>query len=77
MTRSETTTLRFLTTSCIFIEVVDAAPSKKRSRGGLNVFKYAGTVEEAAWNDEQQKRALQVRDIPFVATRLRLATCFI
>ncbi|KAI0770389.1 hypothetical protein C8Q74DRAFT_1275190 [Fomes fomentarius] len=41
--------------------VVDAAPSKKRSRGGLNVFKYAGTVEEAAWNDEQQKRALQKR----------------
>ncbi|KAI0754619.1 hypothetical protein C8Q80DRAFT_1139964 [Daedaleopsis nitida] len=41
--------------------VVDAAPSRKKSKGGLNVFQYAGTVEEAEWNDEQQKRALETR----------------
>ncbi|KAI0671088.1 hypothetical protein C8Q78DRAFT_973889 [Trametes maxima] len=41
--------------------VVDSAPRRKRSRGGLNVFQYAGTVDQAAWNDEQQKKALEER----------------
>ncbi|RPD73974.1 hypothetical protein L226DRAFT_535871 [Lentinus tigrinus ALCF2SS1-7] len=41
--------------------VVDSAPSRKRSRGGVNVFQYAGTVEQAAWNDEQQKKELEQR----------------
>ncbi|KAI0718230.1 hypothetical protein C8T65DRAFT_639427 [Cerioporus squamosus] len=41
--------------------VVDSAPSRKRSRGGVNVFQYAGTVEQAAWNDEQQKKELERR----------------
>ncbi|KAI0823177.1 hypothetical protein BC628DRAFT_1421048 [Trametes gibbosa] len=41
--------------------VVDSAPRRKRSKGGLNVFQYAGTVEQAAWNDEQQKKALEKR----------------
>ncbi|KAH9845993.1 hypothetical protein C2E23DRAFT_626666 [Lenzites betulinus] len=41
--------------------VVDSAPRRKRSRGGLNIFQYAGTVEQAAWNDEQQKKALEKR----------------
>ncbi|KAI0373829.1 hypothetical protein BV20DRAFT_1049746 [Pilatotrama ljubarskyi] len=41
--------------------VVDSAPRRKRSRGGLNVFQYAGTVEQAAWNDEQQKKELEKR----------------
>ncbi|KAI0629842.1 hypothetical protein C8Q77DRAFT_1138916 [Trametes polyzona] len=41
--------------------VVDSAPRRKRSRGGLNVFQYAGTVEQTAWNDEQQKKELEKR----------------
>ncbi|KAH9891997.1 hypothetical protein C8Q73DRAFT_763543 [Cubamyces lactineus] len=41
--------------------VVDSAPRRKRSRGGLNVFQYAGTVEQAAWDDEQQKKELERR----------------
>lgn len=41
--------------------VMDSAPRRKRSKGGLNIFQYAGTVEQAAWNDEQQKKALEVR----------------
>ncbi|TFK85618.1 hypothetical protein K466DRAFT_551793 [Polyporus arcularius HHB13444] len=41
--------------------VVDSAPSKKRTRGGVNVFQYAETVEQAAWNDEQQKKELERR----------------
>ncbi|KAI0761986.1 hypothetical protein BD413DRAFT_720656, partial [Trametes elegans] len=41
--------------------VYDIAPRKKKSRGGLNVFQYAGTVEQAAWNDEQQKEELEKR----------------
>ncbi|KAI0655602.1 hypothetical protein C8Q70DRAFT_1018812 [Cubamyces menziesii] len=41
--------------------VVDSAPRRKRSRGGLNVFQYAGTVEQAAWDDEQQKKELEER----------------
>ncbi|PIL35209.1 hypothetical protein GSI_02999 [Ganoderma sinense ZZ0214-1] len=39
--------------------VVDAAPSKKKYRGGINVFQYAGTVEQAEWNDEKQKKELE------------------
>ncbi|KAI0643013.1 hypothetical protein C8Q79DRAFT_981200 [Trametes meyenii] len=41
--------------------VVDSAPRRKRSRGGLNVFQYAGTVESETWNDEQQQKALEER----------------
>ncbi|KAI1789407.1 hypothetical protein LXA43DRAFT_1021522 [Ganoderma leucocontextum] len=41
--------------------VVDAAPSRKKYRGGLNVFQYAGTVEHAVWNDEKQKEELEKR----------------
>ena len=26
------------------------------------MFQYAGTVEQATWNDEQQKKELEVRD---------------
>ncbi|TBU39125.1 hypothetical protein BD309DRAFT_970384 [Dichomitus squalens] len=39
--------------------VVDAAPTRKKSKGGLNVFQYAGTVEQAEWNDEKQKKELE------------------
>ena len=41
--------------------VVDASPSRKKTKGGVNVFQYAGTVEKADWNDEQQKQQLEVR----------------
>ena len=64
-TRSVSTHICLKTTSVLTASshaVVDAAPSRKKSRGGLNVFQYAGTVEEAAWNDEQQKKALEVRE---------------
>ena len=50
----------FVTTRVVLV-VVDAAPTRKKSRAGLNVFHYAGTVEEAEWNDEKQKKELEVR----------------
>ena len=34
---------------------------KKKSRGGLNVFQFAQTVEHDAWQDDQQRMALRVR----------------
>ena len=30
------------------------------------MFQYAGTVEQAEWNDEQQKKQLEVRHLPYV-----------
>ncbi|KAM5540906.1 hypothetical protein V8D89_005550 [Ganoderma adspersum] len=38
--------------------VVDTAPSKKKYRGGVNVFQYAATVEQAEWNDEKLEKRL-------------------
>ncbi|KZT67116.1 hypothetical protein DAEQUDRAFT_746297 [Daedalea quercina L-15889] len=34
-------------------------PKGKRSRAGLNFFKFAETVEQGAWEDEQAKRDLE------------------
>lgn len=39
----------------------EAVPRRKRSRGALNFFKFAATVEQNAWDDENQKKNLQVR----------------
>ncbi|KAH8085948.1 hypothetical protein BXZ70DRAFT_1067833 [Cristinia sonorae] len=41
--------------------VVEAKARRKRSKGALNVFKFAETVEESAWDDEQQKRDIEAR----------------
>ncbi|CDO69272.1 hypothetical protein BN946_scf185042.g174 [Trametes cinnabarina] len=41
--------------------VVESATRRKKSKAGLNVFQYAGTVEQAAWNDDQQKKELEER----------------
>ncbi|KAK7689819.1 hypothetical protein QCA50_006458 [Cerrena zonata] len=41
--------------------VVDHGPKKKRSKGGINVFQFAETVEADAWKDERQKTDLQKR----------------
>ncbi|KAH9950616.1 hypothetical protein B0H21DRAFT_819076 [Amylocystis lapponica] len=41
--------------------VVDSRPRRKKSRGTMNVFQFAETVEQAAWDDEQQKKDLQTR----------------
>ena len=50
----------FVTTRGVLV-VVDAAPTRKKSRAGLNVFQYAGIVEEGEGNDEKQKKELEVR----------------
>ncbi|OSD02486.1 hypothetical protein PYCCODRAFT_1435477 [Trametes coccinea BRFM310] len=41
--------------------VVESAPRRKKSKAGLNVFQYAGTVEQAAWNDDRKKKELEER----------------
>ena len=51
-----------------------ARPKGKRSRGGLNFFKFAETVEEGAWDDEQAKRDLEVRQT-HTARRSPLTIC--
>ncbi|KAH9922612.1 uncharacterized protein B0H18DRAFT_1017058 [Fomitopsis serialis] len=38
-----------------------ARPKGKRSRAGLNFFKFAETVEQGAWDDEQAKKDLETR----------------
>lgn len=40
--------------------VVESGARKKKSRGGLNIFQFAQTVEHDAWEDEQRRQALQV-----------------
>lgn len=49
------------------LSVVDpeAVPRRKRSRGALNFFKFAATVEQNAWDDEKQKKDLQVCELSF------------
>ncbi|TFK70391.1 hypothetical protein BDN72DRAFT_839110 [Pluteus cervinus] len=39
--------------------VVESIPSRKRSRGGIGIFKFAQTVETDAWQDEKQKKDIQ------------------
>lgn len=41
--------------------VVDPGDRRKKSKGGTGIFQFAETVEEKAWTDEQEKKALQVR----------------
>ncbi|CAL1713507.1 unnamed protein product [Somion occarium] len=41
--------------------VVDQGPRKKRSKAGLNVFRFAETVEVEAWEDERKKKDLEER----------------
>ncbi|KZT12156.1 uncharacterized protein LAESUDRAFT_720131 [Laetiporus sulphureus 93-53] len=36
-------------------------PRRKRSRGTLNFFKFAETVEQGAWDDNQKKKDLETR----------------
>lgn len=55
-----------------------ARPKGKRSRGGLNFFKFAETVEEGAWDDEQVKKDLEVcdTDMTFCSSHTTLVTAF-
>jgi hypothetical protein len=39
--------------------VVDPCFRKKKSRGGLNVFQFAQTVEDEAWEDDKRRQDLQ------------------
>ncbi|KAF8636003.1 hypothetical protein AX15_000164 [Amanita polypyramis BW_CC] len=39
--------------------VVESRVRKKKTRGGLEVFQFAQTVEDEAWKDESQKRVIQ------------------
>ncbi|TCD62096.1 hypothetical protein EIP91_007471 [Steccherinum ochraceum] len=41
--------------------VVEGKARRKRSKGTLNVFQFAETVEEGAWNDEQRKKDIEAR----------------
>ncbi|THG97934.1 hypothetical protein EW026_g4175 [Hermanssonia centrifuga] len=41
--------------------VVESRPRRKKSKGGLNVFQFAETVEHSAWDDERQKQDLESR----------------
>ncbi|PSS37029.1 hypothetical protein PHLCEN_2v1068 [Hermanssonia centrifuga] len=49
--------------SCSSVEltVVESRPRRKKSKGGLNVFQFAETVEHSAWDDERQKQDLESR----------------
>ncbi|KAH9924625.1 uncharacterized protein BXZ73DRAFT_79186 [Epithele typhae] len=50
------------------LSLVEASPSRKKTKGGVNVFQYAATVEQTAWNDEQQRelqrRIAGLRELP-------------
>ncbi|KAF5381221.1 hypothetical protein D9757_007846 [Collybiopsis confluens] len=39
--------------------VVESGARRKKSRGGTGVFQFAKTVEESAWEDEEQQKAIQ------------------
>ncbi|KIK59268.1 hypothetical protein GYMLUDRAFT_85937 [Collybiopsis luxurians FD-317 M1] len=39
--------------------VVESGARRKKSRGGTGVFQFARTVEEGAWEDEEQQKAIQ------------------
>jgi len=41
--------------------VVEGKARRKRSKGALNVFQFAETVEEGAWDDEQRKKDIEAR----------------
>ncbi|KAI0030269.1 hypothetical protein K488DRAFT_72333 [Vararia minispora EC-137] len=41
--------------------VIDGKVRRKKSKGGLDMFRFAETVEEAAWDDEQRTKDLQER----------------
>ena len=40
--------------------VVESSAKRKKAKGGMNVFQFAETVEQDAWEDEKQKEDLQV-----------------
>ena len=48
---------------------------KKKSRGGLNVFQFAQTVEDNTWEDDQQRMALRVRSTTFLLFLSLLKQC--
>ncbi|KAJ3930954.1 MAG: hypothetical protein NXY57DRAFT_1009626, partial [Lentinula lateritia] len=39
--------------------VVESGARRKKSKGGSGVFKFAKTIEEGVWEDEEQKKAIQ------------------
>ncbi|KAI0345656.1 hypothetical protein BDW22DRAFT_1353226 [Trametopsis cervina] len=41
--------------------VIESKSRRKKSKAGMNVFQFAETVEQAAWDDEKQKQDLQSR----------------
>ena len=44
--------------------VVVDRPRRKKSKGTLNVFQFAETVEPGAWDDERQRQELEVSPDP-------------
>lgn len=48
------------TVSNILSLVVESGARRKKSKGGSGVFKFAKTIEEGVWEDEEQKKAIQV-----------------
>ncbi|KAJ3864459.1 hypothetical protein EV359DRAFT_81422 [Lentinula novae-zelandiae] len=41
--------------------VVESGARRKKSKGGSGVFKFAKTIEEGVWEDEEQKKAIQLQ----------------
>jgi hypothetical protein len=54
------------------IIVVESRARKKKTRGGMDVFQFAQTIEADAWEDEKRRRDLQVNDIHQSALFTRL-----
>jgi hypothetical protein len=59
--------------------VVESRTRSKKSRGGLDVFQFAQTVESDTWENEERKRNLQVRSdlqTQLMTTALNLVDSF-
>ena len=40
--------------------VVESRVRRKKSRGGMDVFQFAQTVEDGAWKDDNMKKVIEV-----------------
>lgn len=41
--------------------VIESTTRRKKSRGGVGIFRFAQTVEHDAWDDEKRQRDIHVR----------------
>jgi len=66
-------TQNFVDLVSLYHTVVESRSRKKKSRGDLNVFQFAQTVEHDAWADEKRRQDLQVRLPPTLTYCARIA----